>query len=194
MNELKKSLEGIKMPEEMKERIIRNCRLEAEKTAGAKRLRLNRCVIIAAVICLCLGAVVGAAGRAGFFRDIIRWDGAVTGAVYEQASEEIALTAKAVDDRLIVVAVLLKSKDAPYSELDSLGIADWHITDAGGNNILRGAQTDMYRINGEKAEIEIQLPDMAAGNYTLYVDAFLGGCKADQPLNISGGWKCGFDI
>ncbi len=193
MNELKRAVEEIKMPDEVRKRIIRRCREERKTGSAVKKLRSKGLAALVAVVCLCLAAVVGAAGSGGFFRNILRWDGAVTGTEYEQASDEIELTAEVSGGELTVTAIMLKSDDVPYSELESLGVGSFRITGEDGRTVFEGGPTEMCAVDGGRAEIKIPLPDMAAGNYTLYVDAFTGGAKADQPLTIRGEWICTFD-
>ena len=63
---LKQSVEKIEMPDEMKQRIIRNCRLsaahETEETTMRKKLNFSvkKAAVIAAVIALCLCASAAA--------------------------------------------------------------------------------------------------------------------------------------
>ncbi len=192
MNELKRAVEEIKMPDEMRERIVRRCREEKETGSAVKKLRAKGFAVLAAVVCLGLAAAVGAAGSGGFFRNILRWDGAVTGTEYEGASDEIELTAEATGRELTVMAVMLEPNAVPYSEIESLGIESFRMTGEDGGTVFEGGPTEMCAVDGGRAEIKIPLPDMAAGNYTLSVDALTGGAKADQPLTIRGVWDCAF--
>ena len=77
---LRVTLGKLKMPEQMKARIVAGC---AETAPDKKAKAVNapkRTALIAAVlsVLLCLSAI-GAAAAAGYFKDMIRADGAVVG-------------------------------------------------------------------------------------------------------------------
>lgn len=98
INKLRDAAKTIKMPEEMRERIA--ARTEKALMRERSGVKTKRPAVIAAVIaaCICLCAAGAAVGNAGFFRDVTRWDGAVIGTAYEQATEEIAVSVR-IDGR-----------------------------------------------------------------------------------------------
>ena len=194
INKLKDTAKTIRMPGDMRARIAENtARALAQEKRGAKA---KRPAVIAAVIaaCICLCAAGAAVGSAGFFRDIVRADGAVIGTAYEQATEEIAVSAQTEGDVLQVEAIFLAPDRAPYREIDALRIGVWKITDDSGSVAAEGKNTVAADITGGRAEFEIPLEGLKSGAYALRIDAFTGESKADQPLGISGAWECAFEM
>lgn len=197
---LKRSVENIKMPEEMRARIIQNCRLESDKKEEDHNMKLQkvlsnkgvRAAAIAASLCLCFTAAVSAAGRAGYFRNIANWTGAVTGAEYKQADEEITVSATATGEELTVSAVFVFPDKAPYREIRSLGIGDYQIIDPSGTVTAEGGATALSKLSGGQTQITIPLDGIDSGDYRLIITSFTGASKADAPLPISGVWECRF--
>lgn len=201
-NKLKNTIKAIEMPEEMKARIIENCKLKdtyeteeiiMNKNTAKREFKKPLLVALAAALFICFALGAAAAGRYGFFSDIVRWDGAVIGTQYENAAEEIDAEVISAENGVITVsAVLLKADDIPYSEQESLGIGSYEIIDAEGNAAAKGEGTEFAEIIGNKAEISISAEGLAKGEYTLIINYFVGVKKADQPLNIYGEWECEF--
>ena len=81
---------------------------------------------------------------------------------------------------------------APYNSLDEFGIESYKIKNTSGKVLLGGSTMDMFEIADGQANIKIPLENLAAGKYTLVIDAFVGSKKADQPLVMSGAWECEF--
>ncbi len=200
--DLKKSMENIKMSDEMQKRIIRNCRSaavrETEEITMKKRVSFNfkKSMSVAAVvaICLCITMAAGAAGHFGHFKDITDWKGAVVGTEYEQATNEIEVDVVASQGKLSVIAKLLTPAAVPYSELETFGIGKYQIVDTTGNVVADGKGADLVEIVNGEANMIISLDGVDSGNYKLLVNSFTGGKKADQPLEISGTWECDFTI
>ena len=198
IKELKRAVQNIKMSDEIRDHVIKNCQSEIsapkENTARKTSYVSRPAILIAAVICLGLAATVVAAGNMGLFKDIVRFDGAVVGTAYEQAPGEIEASAAVAGSELTVTAVITKEDILPYRELENLGIDSFRVVDSKGNAVFKGGRTEMYEIDGGKAEIKISLPDIAAGSYQAIIDAFVGGKKADQTLLINGEWECEFTV
>ena len=106
--ELKKKVNEIEMPDEMRSRIIRNCylKMEEEMMRKDKRTTFFRKPIVAVAslaLCICLTGIsaMAATGKLqGFFKDITRWDGAVVDTSYEQATNEVEVKAMGTDSGL----------------------------------------------------------------------------------------------
>lgn len=197
------TLEKIEMPQEMQERIIRNCSSaktyhleEHELNRETKNNWLKRPVPVAAVlsIFICFTIVGTAAVKTGFFKDITRWNGAVIGTAYEQASEEMEASVTVVENELMVFITMLTPDKAPYSELEELGIDSYQIRDMSGNVVVHDADSELSYISNGQAEIKISLEGIESGNYKLVISQYVGTSKADQPLEISGIWECEFEI
>lgn len=201
---LKESLQKIEMPEEMQKRIIRNCQLGTEERkymnqkAVKERKHFTRrpvAVVASLVICLFLtGVTVSAASGSlqGFFKDIFRWDGAVVGTSYEQATEELKVEIAEVKDVLTVRVEMLYPEQAPYGFFETFGISQYKIVDADGKVIVKNAKTEMTELAGDTVLLEIPVEKCIGGKYQLLVESFVGGAKADQPLEIHGTWSCEF--
>ena len=189
---IKAAAECISMPDDMKRRILGN--ISAVKAEPRTRLRRPVAVLAVLGICLTLSATALAATGTlqGFFRDITDWRGAVIGTAYEQATDEIALSAVVSGDELIVSAEFLNLQAAPYRCSEQLGIAAYQIIDAAGNTVQEGAADSVPVVEG-KAEIPVGLSGLASGSYRLRITACLSEKKADQPLEISGNWELSFD-
>ena len=200
--DLKKSMENIKMSDEMQKRIIRNCRSaavrETEEITMKKRVSFNfkKSMSVAAIValCLCITIAAAAAGNFGLFKDITDWKGAVVGTEYEQATNEIEVDVVATQGNLSVIAKLLTPDTVPYSELETFGIGNYQIVDTSGNVVVEDKGADLVEIVNGEANMSISLGGVYSGNYKLLVNSFTGGKKADQPLQISGTWECDFTI
>ena len=193
---LKTAAETITMPEEMKRRIIRNCKAETGKEIIMKSNKRNAFFrkpaagLVAALLCLSLSvAALAAAGTTqGFFRDITNWAGAVVGTSYQQATDEIDMSVTVNGDELTVMTAFADPQMIPYRYTEKLGIAAYQILDANGKVVKEGAAESAKIANGQAA-ISIQLDGIANGNYNLIVTTFVSEKKADQPLNIHGNWE-----
>ncbi len=200
MEKIKKAVNEIKMPIEMKDRIINNCRLEMEEkdmTKNTKKLYKRPMVAAASLIlCLCLTGVTALAvtGKLqGFFKDITDWTGAVIGTSYEHATEEINLNIVEVSDKLAVEIAFVNPDQPPYSFFETFGIKEYKIVDMDGNVVDERNETDMVEMMEGKVDIMIPLENITSGDYKLVVSKMVGGSKADQPLEISGLWECEFE-
>jgi len=153
--------------------------------------------VAALALCLCVTGVsaLAATGKLeGFFKDITRWDGAVTGTTYEQATDEVEIAIAEVSDGLKVKITLLEAQKIPYSTFETLGIHNYQILDKTDKAVIKGAETAAVAINNGQVQLSVSLEEIPAGEYKLVVTELVGGSKADQPLVVSGTWECGFEI
>ena len=195
---LGKTLGKIGMPAEMRQRVVRRC-LESE-TYEKEEIMMKKTgktlwrkpAVIAAIVVLLVCVSVTAAALSGHLRDVTRWDGAVVGAVYEQATEEIRTQASVSDGKLAVTVTLLNPGRPPYSACQQLSIASYQLQDGSGAAVTGPAGTEPSPVKDGKAAFSIGLDGLAAGQYTLVITGFTGHAKADQPLSITGSWSCDF--
>lgn len=192
---LKEEIKEIEMPCGMKERIIENCRT-AQTSRGRKWTRF---ATVAAAVALCLGlggiTVMAANGKMeGIFTDVTRWDGAITGETYEQATEEIEVSATVSEDCLVVNAVLLKAGEAPYAFLENVSVQTYSIVNAEGETLVEGNSNEKAGITEGKISLKLPLDELEGGNYTLIITEFVGSAKAEQDLPIKGYWVCEFEL
>ena len=230
---LKEEIKEITMPEEMKARIVENCRnagLEKEnidmkimdiegkaaidnsvvenkttertvksKTHTASARKWTRIATVAAAVALCLGlggvtVMAGNGKLEGFFADVTRWDGAVVGMTYEQATEEIEVSATVSGDSIVVDAVFLKAGEAPYAFLDSVGVQAYSIVNEEGETLVEGTSNEKTGITDGIVSCKLPLDELESGNYKLIITEFVGSAKADQDLPIKGYWVCEFSL
>ena len=199
---LKSAAGEIRMPEEMKQRILHNCKkhipkameehtMHNQKNLSVLRKPAKAFALLAVCLSLSVTALASTGQLQGFFRDITNWQGAITGTAYEQATGEIAVDVTVNGDELLVLAAFLEPDTFPYREAEQLGIAEYKIVDNSGRVFQKGAAPAFPVVDG-KASIVIKLKDMEAGSYTLVISAFASEKKADQPLSIHGSWECVF--
>ena len=230
---LKEEIKEITMPEEMKARIVENCRnadLEKEnidmkimdiegkaaidnsvvenkttertvqnKTHTASARKWSRIATVAAAVALCLGlggvtVMAGSGKLEGFLADVTRWDGAVVGMTYEQATEEIEVSATVSGDSIVVDVVFLKAGEAPYAFLDSVGVHAYSIVNAEGETLVEGTSNEKAGITDGIVSCKLPLDELESGNYKLIITEFIGSAKADQELPIKGYWVCEFSL
>lgn len=210
MEKLLHEINQIEMPEDMKKRIIHNCTSQVEmknknsfyrgreNNTMKKKNKLCKKPMVAAAsmaICFCLVGVTALASGGkleGFFKDIVRWDGAVVGISYEQASEEISVSVISEAEELIVTVGMLEPDTAPYAFLDNFAINAYEIMDENGKTVVKGESTEAVEIVNGKVELVLPIAELSGGNYKLVIHEFVSSAKADQPLVLSGTWECEF--
>jgi len=199
---LKSAAETITMPEEVKHRIVRNCKTQISNSRKGIIMKTNKnntfirkpaAVFVAVALCLSLSVTALAATGVlqGHFRDITNWQGAIAGTSYEQATDEIGMEVTVNGNELTALVTFFNSQDLPYRETEKLGIAAYRIVDANGNVVKEGTAESTKVTNGQAA-VSIRLDGIDGGSYKLIVTAFVSEKKADQPLNINGNWECAF--
>ena len=200
---LKHTAEKIMMPEEMKERIARNCKERLLNTTEEPALKkhgnhsvFRKPAAVLATIAFCFSLSVTAMAAPdvlrGFFQDVTDWRGAVVGTTYEQATDEILVTAAMEEEILRVWISFVDPKKAPYSEAEHMCISSYRILDTEGAVVQEGANTALGLVVGGKAEFAIPLGSLKGGSYRMNIIEFTTHKKADQPLRISGNWELDF--
>ena len=197
-NILVKKVTEIEMPEDMQQRIIKNCYNEMEKnTMKNKNTFFKRpmAAVASFALCLCLAGVSALATTGkleGYFKDIKNWNGAIVGTSYEQATDEVEINVIDATDELTVKLTMLKPNDPPYSVFQTFGIEEYKIVDANGNTVIENEMLEMPMVDGSTATVKIPLNGISEGTYRLIVSKLIGGAKAEQPLVLSGNWECEF--
>ena len=199
---LKKKVEEIKMTGAMQERILQNCRKEAEKermdrtmmekTDKKRWFQKPLAVAAALVLCLTVGGVTAFAASGmteGFFKDITDWRGAVTGTTYEQATEEIDVNVKEEGAVFRVEVSFKDAEKAPFSELEMLAVGKYQVIDANGKIVAKGDAGEAVPVQDGQAVLTLDVEEFPEGQYTLQLQSFIGSKKAEQPLSINGNWE-----
>lgn len=193
---LKRAVEAIEMPDEMRQRIIANSKkilmnnvedCNMNKARSEFRWPVAAAAVLA--LCICLPIVGVAVGNSGFFRDVIRGT-AVVGTEYEQATAEIAVDADFDNGELTVTANFLIPDAAPYRECEELAVGSYRIMTGDGKIALEGEKSENAAIANGQAVMRIPVEALNPGDYTVRIDAFIGSKKADQPLPMKGCWEC----
>ena len=155
-------------------------------------------VVILLIMCMCTIGIIAVVslgepkGNLKDFTNITKWNGAITGTSYEQATEELDVTVMDKGGELEIEVTFLEPNKVPYREIEQLGIGKCKIVDVNGKTIVKDIDSEMAEVMNGKAIIVIDLEDVQSGNYKLLISEMLGGSKADQPTTLSGSWECEF--
>lgn len=196
---LKTAAGKITMPNGKKRRMAEKIRIQLEREENASMkakpiARNSMAVFAAAVICVMLSVAALAASETvkGYFRDITNLWGAVVGTSYEQATDEITVSAKVEGDRLVVTASFADPGAAPYVYSERLGIGAYEIVDVSGNVLKEGTVKAEAVVNGQ-TRLDVPLDGIGIGSHKLVIKAFVTEKKADQPLSMYGNWEIKFE-
>ena len=178
-------------------------RAEREQKGQITMLKFRKSTVAAAVALvltfglLTAGAVTYADSIRGAFSDVTRFDGAVVGTEYHDATEEIEVTAEAVGDTVTVNARFLYPADAPYAFISELSLKNVTLTDSSGAKLLTIEETEQASLNNGSVSIAIPMGTVTLSpdaEYTLTFDTAVGHAKAEWPLPMSGNWSCSFAV
>jgi len=139
----------------------------------------------------------------GFFKDITRFDGAITGTEYTNATNDIKIETFEIETEngkiLLPVEVIFENKtEAPFPYIREIAVAEYRILDSDNKEIakMKTAATESVKgnVTDGKALVNIPLDDNMRNNetYFIQIDKMYGLSKADAPLHITGTWKCEF--
>lgn len=175
-----------------------------EKTNLKEERTMRKGFLVAAVLTLCIitATVTPLANTVtGYFRNIIRWDGAVTGTKYENASEEITLEilgCKRESEKVIlpVSFTFQNVGKVPFSEMEELAVSEYRIYDLDNKEIVKH---NVSLEEGEKGNIEngkvmlsltFETVNIREGEpLRIVIEKMYGMKKADAPLLITGNWE-----
>jgi len=178
-----------------------------ERTMSKPKITTKRTLAIAAVLALCLVVVCMtplASSIRGFFSDIIRFDGAVTGTQYENATNDIKVDVLEVtsENGNVIIPLELSFEnptEAPFPYIQEVAVSEYKIVDSNNKEIIKTkvSATDGKKgtINNGKVLVNLSLNDTklkSGEEYTIVIEKMYGLAKADAPLHITGTWKCNF--
>lgn len=201
MNKLRDEVKKIELSEEAKQRILQNCKekieTEQENTIMKKNnvIKFKKPLVAAAAftICLCLtGITAMATSEKGFFRDTKRFDGAITGQTYHDATDEVLVYAAVEEDVLTVTVEMVRMEIIPYREIEVLELEKYRVYDGNGIVIMEDVVPENAVMENNQIKFEIPAEELEEGTYKLELDVLSGSKKADQDLLIYGGWECEF--
>ncbi len=208
-NKLRKHAETTKnvmqAPFELKEEIMK---MEAHAMSQPKgRIRMKRTFAIAAALALCVVTVTMtplANTIQGFFSDIVRFDGAITGTKYENATNDIKvdileLTSENGNVIIPVELIFENPTEAPFPYIQEVAIAEYKIVDSNNKEIekikLSAEEGDKGTVSDGKVFVNLSLNNAkfkSGEEYTIVIEKMYGLAKADAPLHITGTWECKF--
>lgn len=160
-------------------------------------------LICAIMVCICSPSI--ARSMKGFYRDIVRWDGAVVGVEYENATDEVRIDAGGAvkeDGKLVLpleVTLLDMSKEPYIRFMGEVALGDYQVLDEAGKEVysVSGQQKTSGLLENGKAGIiqPLGVETLSTGTeYKLVIMSIYGLQKAEQPLKIKGHWECRFTV
>jgi len=210
---IERELERIEIPPTLHARCAAGARRAKQQYLHGRIKRLT--AVAAALMCvLTLSHPSVAAQVRGFFEDIIRWDGAVTGTAYTPGAGELAL--RVPDGGSVLEITFAPAEDLPSGEITPLAAGTQILPYGKSEHIASGvrilpfseierlavgarilcADGSVILFSGEAdyagGTASLALPDLPAGECTLVIESLEGLSKADAPLEIRGEWEIGF--
>ena len=178
-----------------------------ERTMSKPKITTKRTLAIAAVLALCLITVCMtplANSIKGFFSDIVRFDGAITGTQYENATNDIKIDVLEVtsENGNVIIPLELSFEnpsEAPFPYIQEVAVSEYKIVDSNNKEIIKtklsAEEGDKGTIADGKVLVNLSLNDAklkSGEEYTIVIDKMYGLSKADAPLHITGTWECNF--
>ena len=178
-----------------------------ERTMSKPKITMKRTLAIVAVLALCLVTVCMtplASSIKGFFSNIIRFDGAITGTQYESATNDIKvdiLELTSENGNIIIPLDLTfeNPTEAPFPYIQEVAVSEYKILDKNNKEVIK---TKVSAEDGEKGSVtdgkvlvNLSIDDAkfkSGEEYTIVIEKMYGLAKADAPLHITGTWKCNF--
>ena len=178
-----------------------------ERTMSKPKITAKRTLAIAAVLALCLVTVCMtplASSIRGFFSDIIRFDGAITGTQYENATNDIKVDVLEIisENGNVIIPLELSFEnptEAPFPYIQEVAVSEYKIVDSNNKEIIK---TNLSAEDGDKGSVadgkvlvNLSIDDVkfsSGEEYTIVIDKMYGLSKADAPLHITGTWSCKF--
>lgn len=178
-----------------------------ERTMSKPKITMKRTLAIAAVLALCLVTICMtplASSIRGFFSDIVRFDGAITGTRYENATSDIkvdVLELTSENGNIIIPLDLTfeNPTEAPFPYIQEIAISEYKILDSNNKVIVKSKlpaeEGEKGRVNNGEVLVNLSVndKDLTSGEeYTIFIEKMYGLSKADAPLHITGIWECKF--
>jgi len=171
------------------------------------KISMKRTLAIAAVLALCIITITLtplANSIRGFFSDIVRFDGTVTGIKYENATNDIKIDVLelASENGNVIIPLNLTFEnptEAPFPYIQELAVSEYKILDSNNKEIIKtkvsAEDGDKGTISDGKVLVNLSLNEAklkSGEEYTIVIDKMYGLSKADAPLHITGTWECKF--
>ncbi|MDO5479606.1 MAG: hypothetical protein Q4G23_10640 [Clostridia bacterium] len=179
-------------------------------TMSKPKITMRRTLAIVAVLALCIITVTMsplANSLKGFFSDIVRFDGAVTGTKYENATNEIKVgisevTSEENGNTVVRLDLTFENPtEAPFPYIQEVAVSEYKILDGNNREIMKeklsSEEGDKGAVSAGKVSVNLSLNDAklkSGEEYTIVIEKMYGHSKADAPLQITGRWGCKFVI
>ena len=176
-------------------------------TMSKPKITMKRTLAIAAVLALCIITFTMtplANTIKGFFGDIVRFDGAITGTKYENATSDIKVDVLelASENGNIIIPLDITFEnptEAPFPYIQEVSVSEYKIVDSNNKEIIKTKLSAEDGAKGTVSDGEI-LVNLSIDNakfesgeeYTIVIEKMYGLSKADAPLHITGRWECKF--
>jgi len=171
------------------------------------RITIKRTFALVAVLALCIITVTMtplANSIRGFFSDIVRFDGAVTGTKYENATNDIKVDVLELTfengNAIIPLDLTFENPtEAPFPYIQEVAVSEYKILDSNNKEVIKtkvsAENGDKGTVSDGKVLVNLSLNDAklkSGEEYTIVIEKMYGLAKADTPLHITGTWKCNF--
>jgi len=171
------------------------------------RITIKRTFAIAAVLALCIIIVTMtplANSIRGFFSDIVRFDGAITGTKYENATNDIKVDVLELtfENGNVIIPLDLTFEnptEAPFPYIQEVAVSEYKILDNNNKEIIKtkvsAEDGEKGTVNDGKVLVNLSTNDAKlklGEEYTIVIEKMYGLSKADAPLHITGRWECKF--
>lgn len=205
---IEEKLDAIEIPENLHERCVAGA-MKAKSEMEERNMNKNqikKTVAAAAVALVCVfavGSTTFADSIKGMFKDIVRFDGAVTSSEYVNATDEVRITAGevTVTDTEVYVPVeiaFLNLDAAPFKYIEWVEVDAFEILNADGEVAVSEEEANVVcsvKDGCANLPLSVEAGKLVAGEtYTLVIESFEGCKKADAPLAVKGEWECAFEV
>ena len=181
---------------------INNAKKEREERQMNKKNIIRTVLATAAVAGVCIlttgNTAIGNTVK-GFFKDVTRWDGAVVGTEYLQATEEIKMDVvqASVENgttQLCLEVTFVEKEQIPWKYIEEMALGSYKILDEEGKEIITVENEATEGVKGTivdgKMQIVFEVEELLEDiEYTIVVESMYGLGKADAPLKITGNWE-----
>jgi len=176
-------------------------------TMSKPKITMKRTLALVAVLALCIITVTMtplANSIRGFFSDIVRFDGAITGTQYENATNDIkvdVLELTSENGNVIIPLDLTfeNPTEAPFPYIQEVAVSGYKILNKNNKEVIKtkvsAEDGDKGTVSDGKVLVNLSLKDdklKSGEEYTIVIEKMYGLSKADAPLHITGTWKCNF--
>ena len=184
---------------------INNAKKEREEHQMNKKKMIRTVLATAAVVCILTtgNTAIGNTVK-GFFKDVTRWDGAVVGTEYLQATEEIKMDVvqASVENgttQLCLEVTFVEKEQIPWKYIEEMALGSYKILDEEGKEIITVENEATEGVKGTIVDGKTQIvfevePLLEDIEYTIVVESMYGLEKADAPLEIKGNWQYNFKV